>query len=325
MLSSQDLHGVMGMMPSFATPDAGDLTATATIEVDNLAAGVDRAIKDGIDVITTTGSFGECYNLFFDEWKTLAVAAVEANNKRVPMFIGTTSPNPREVVQRMKFLQDIGADGTLLGVPYYAEQSQAYIAEFYTQIAAMFPNLGIMIYHNPVNHKVHIAVPTFKKIVESPNIIGMKDSHHETRQFIALQKIIKGKISVFVNQAQLFPFARLGASGCWSIDAWSGPWPILHLRNLIDRGEDEEAQRVIGDIMGEGGGGRPDMGESGGTGFLSHELAGYVKPGPSRTPILGVTEAAVERTKQRVNRWLELCAKYRPLVEAEAAAVTAPA
>lgn len=78
MLTPQDLHGVMGMMPSFATPDAGDLHSTATIDVDNLQAGIDKMIKDGINVITTTGSFGECYNLFFDEWKTLAVAAMEA-------------------------------------------------------------------------------------------------------------------------------------------------------------------------------------------------------------------------------------------------------
>jgi len=316
MLTPQDLHGVMGMMPSFATPDAGDLNSTATIDVDNMQAGIDKMIKDGINVITTTGSFGECYNLFFDEWKTLAVAALEATNKRVPLMIGTTSANPREVVQRMKFLKEIGADGTLLGVPYYDEQSQQYIGEFYTQIADMFPELGIMIYHNPPNHKVHIAVNTFKKIVESPNIIGMKDSHHETRQFIQLQKIVKDKISIFVNQGQYFPFARLGAAGCWSIDAWLGPWPVLHLRNLLERGEDEAAVALIGEIMGDGGGGRPDPSE-GNAGFLGHELAGYVNPGPTRTPILKQTDALRERTQKRVDRWKALCDKYRPLVEAE--------
>ncbi len=315
MLTSQDLHGVMGMMPSFATPDAGDLRATSTVDVDNLQAGIDKIIRDGVDVITTTGSFGECYNLFFDEWKTLAVAAFEVTNKRVPLFIGTTSTNPREVVQKLNFLRDLGADGTLLGVPYYSEHSQEYIADFYTQIADMFPEIGFMIYHNPVNHKVHIRVPTFQKIVNSPNIIGMKDSHHETRQFIQLMKIIRGKISVFVNQAQLFPFARLGASGCWSIDAWLGPWPVLHLRNLIERGDDEAAQALIGELMGDGAGGRED-GE--GSGFLAHELAGYVNPGPTRTPILQPSEAVVRSTQARVDRWKEFCEKYQPLVETAA-------
>ena len=63
MVTAKDVQGVMAMMPSFSTKDAGDLTAKNTIDVDNLKAGVDKMIGDGIDVITTTGSFGECYNL----------------------------------------------------------------------------------------------------------------------------------------------------------------------------------------------------------------------------------------------------------------------
>src|SRR6266550_337643 len=130
MLTAKDVQGVMAMMPSFSTKVAGDLTSKNTIDVDNLKAGVDRMINDGIDVITTTGSFGECYNLDWDEYKTLAVAAVDAVKKRVPLFIGATSPNAREVVERLKFVQDIGGDGTLLGVPYYDAQSPEYIADY---------------------------------------------------------------------------------------------------------------------------------------------------------------------------------------------------
>ncbi len=63
MVTAKDVQGVMAMMPSFSTKDAGDLRPKNTIDVDNLKAGVDRMINDGIDVITTTGSFGECYNL----------------------------------------------------------------------------------------------------------------------------------------------------------------------------------------------------------------------------------------------------------------------
>ena len=93
MVTAKDVQGVMAMMPSFSTKDAGDLTAKNTIDVDNLKAGVDKMIGDGVDVITTTGSFGECYNLSWDEYKTLASAAVDAVKKRVPLFVGATSPN----------------------------------------------------------------------------------------------------------------------------------------------------------------------------------------------------------------------------------------
>ena len=45
--------------------------------------------------------------------------------------------------------------------PYYDAQSPEYMADFYTQIAEMFPKLGFLIYHNPVNHKVKIPVSVF--------------------------------------------------------------------------------------------------------------------------------------------------------------------
>ena len=322
MVTAKDVQGVMAMMPSFSTDDAGDLKATATVAVDNLQTGIDRMIKDGIDVITTTGSFGECYNLFWDEFKTIASASVEAAKKRVPLFIGSTSPNAREVVQRLKFIQDIGGDGTLLGVPYYDAQSPDYIVDFYSQIAEMFPKLAILIYHNPVNHKVKIPVSVFPRLVKYPNIIGMKDSHRDTREFGRLMEIIRGKISVMTNQAQMFPYYGMGSSGCWSIDAWMGPWPVLYLRNLVRAGKDHEALQIITEIMSAAGGERPG-GNEGATAKLPIEFAGYVKPGPARTPIVKFSESAIERAKKKAEGWKKLCDKYRPLVEADTGTVKA--
>ena len=322
MVTAKDVQGVMAMMPSFSTEDAGDLSSKNTIDVDNLKIGVDQMINDGIDVITTTGSFGECYNLDWDEYKTLAVAAVDAVKKRVPLFIGATSPNAREVVDRLKFVQDIGGDGTLLGVPYYDAQSPEYMADFYTQIAAMFPKLAFLIYHNPVNHKVKIPVSVFPRLVKYPNIVGMKDSHRDTREFVRLIEIIRGKISVMTNQAQMFPYHKMGAAGCWSIDSWMGPWPVLHLRNLVRAGNDQEAIQVVSEIMDAAGGERPG-GNEGATAKLPIEFAGYVKPGPARTPIVKFSETAIERAKKKAEGWKRLCEKYRPLVEAERSKVKA--
>ena len=94
MIASSELNGVLGMMPAFATDNATDIRATQTIAVDNLKEGVDRIIRDGVNNIATTGTYGECYNLLYDEFKTLAVATVDAVKKRVPLFIGVTSPQP---------------------------------------------------------------------------------------------------------------------------------------------------------------------------------------------------------------------------------------
>ncbi len=313
MLSAKDIGGVLGMMPAFATPDAVDVQARQTIAVDNLKEGVDRIIKDGVDNIATTGTYGECYNLLWEEFETLTVATVDAVKNRVPLFIGCTSPNPREVVQKMNFVKDSGADGVLLGVPYYETLPVPDAIQFYHDIAELFPTLNILVYHNPENHKITIPVAAFKELTKSPNIIGMKDSHRTTQAFMQLQKIVKGKISVFVNQMQLYPYYRLGAAGCWSTEVWMGPWPVLYLRNLVRRGDEKQAVQVIADLAVESQG-RPKPGE----GYKRPaQYADYCKVGPTRVPFLHFPEAQLERAKRRATHWKKLCEKYRPLVEAE--------
>jgi len=315
MLTANDLKGVLAMMPAFATPDAVDIKATQTIAVDNLKNGVDRMIKDAAPNIATTGTYGECYNLLFEEFKTLAVATVDAVKKRVPLFIGCTSPNPREVIQKMKFVNEIGADGVLLGVPYYETLPVDDAIQFFHDIAEQFPKLNIVIYHNPENHKFTMPVSAFKEIVKSPNIIGMKDSHRDTRAFIQLQKTVKGKISVFVNQLQLHPYYELGAAGCWSTEVWMGPWPILYLVDVVRRGDKEKAIEVITDIAGDGaGGGRPRPGAGS---KRPAEFANYCSVGPTRVPFLHFPEVELERARRRAAHWMKLNEKYRPLVEAQ--------
>lgn len=119
MLSAQDLSGIMAMMPAFATADAADINARETVAVNNLKAGVDRIIGAGINVIATTGSFGEFHTLLDDEWETLVHATVEVVNHRVPLVIGCTSLNSRHTVEKMRVVRDAGADGVLVSVPFY--------------------------------------------------------------------------------------------------------------------------------------------------------------------------------------------------------------
>ena len=312
MIASSELNGVLGMMPAFATDNATDIRATQTIAVDNLKEGVDRIIRDGVNNIATTGTYGECYNLLYDEFKTLAVATVDAVKKRVPLFIGVTSPNPREVIQKMNFVKDLGAEGVLLGVPYYETLHVQDAIKFYHDIADLFPTLNIVIYHNPGNHKFTIPVAAFKELVKKSNIIGMKDSHRTTQAFMNLQKIVRGKISVFVNQTQLYPYYAMGAAGCWSTEVWMGPWPVLYLLEQARKGDVTKMIEVIDDLGGVGAG-KPVPGAGN---KRPQEFADYCKVGATRVPFVTFPESELDKARKRAAHWMELNKKYRPLVEA---------
>ncbi len=194
--------------------------------------------------------------------------------------------------------------------------------------AEAFPDLSIMIYHNPVNHRVHIPVTVFPELAKIPNLVAMKDSHRDPLELLKLHNVIHGKIAHFVNQNQLYPFYEMGAQGCWSIDVGQGPWPILRLYDAVKDGDVEAARRITDELTVGSTGRRADQREDGGgSGVNPQELAGYVKPGASRLPAFpppeGTAEAGLQRTQARVDRWLALCEKYRPEVEARRLATTA--
>jgi trans-o-hydroxybenzylidenepyruvate hydratase-aldolase len=313
MLRAQDMRGVMAMMPAFTTPDGDSLTATDTINTAELARAVDRMIGDGADVIATMGSFGECHTLLLDEQKKLAEATIAAARKRVPVIVGCTSLNTRETLMKMKLAADMGADGVLCGVPFYFPATADNAAQFYLDIADAFPQLGIVIYHNPALHHVKLPVSIFEKLVTRPNIVAMKDSHRTPLEFMQLMNVIKGKISVLCNQSQAYPFVQMGAAGCWSINAWLGPWPVLRLRDAWRAGDWETVKQICLDLEAHGrtktGGGlnwRENHAK------LAMNYAGYCSPGPLRPPFRNIPPEVMEDAKKLAEGWKKLCEKYPP-------------
>jgi dihydrodipicolinate synthase/N-acetylneuraminate lyase len=311
MISSKDLKGLMAMMPAFATDDAADINATNTVSVERMEKGLDRMIRDGADVIAAAGSFGEFHTLLPNEFETLTRAASDITKQRVPLFVGATSLNTREVIAKLKVVSQTKADGVLLGVPFYFPSSPGNVIRFYRDIAEMFPKLGIMIYHNPPLHNVKLHLPIMEQILKIPSVVGMKDSHREPLEFIKLMEMAKGKMSVFCNQWQYMAFQPLGAPGFWSIDSWMGPWPLFALRDAMARGDMAKAKEVSLDLAPPFSGAPPNLSWRETGSKIGVKYAGYVDPGPLRPPFLEIPPEVDEQQKRTAERWKKLCDKYR--------------
>lgn len=315
MLTAGDIGGLMAMMPAFAKDDAADIRATDTVSVERLRAGLDRMVRDGANVISTTGSFGECHTLLPDEFRTLAHESAEVMRRRVPLFIGVTSANARETVAKMRVVAETAADGVLLGVPYYFPSTVENAVRFFREIAELFPQLNILVYHNPALHHVTLPVEAFEALVKIPQIVGMKDSHRDTMTFMKLQRVIAGRISVLCNQLQYVPFQGLGAAGFWSIEAWMGPWPLFALRDAVARGDIDAAKAIMLDLAGPGTR-KANLSWRETAAKLAIGMAGYVEPGPLRPPFLDIPDEVLVAQRKRVERWQGLCAKYAPAYQA---------
>jgi len=312
VITAKDVTGLMAMMPAFATDDAADIRATKTVDVGRLRDGLDRMIRDGANIIATTGSFGECHTLLLDEFRTLATECVAVVDGRVPLFVGVTSPHSREALEKIRIAVDAGAEGVLLGVPYYFPSSLDNAIRLYKDVAEMFPRLAIMIYHNPALHHVRLPVEAFTELTKYPNVVAMKDSHRDPMEFMRLQKVVAGKISTIVHQSQFFQYADLGAPGFWSIDAWLGPWPQFALRDAVARGDRDAAAAITLDIMGPITV-KPNLSWRETAAKIAIRMSGYVDPGPLRPPFLEIPADVMEKQRKRVARWKTLCEKYRPV------------
>src|SRR5205823_10541149 len=97
---------------------------------------------------------------------------------------------------------------------------------------------------------IHIPWTAFEQLSTVPNIVSMKDSHRSPMEFMGVQKFARGKISIFTNQLQYYPYATWGARGFWSTAAWMGPWPLLYYRDVVDSGDFAKAEEVLWDISG---------------------------------------------------------------------------
>ena len=308
-----DLHGLNWMAPAFATPNATSLEAENTIAVDNLAYALDKGIKDGVDVISMCGSFGEFHTLLFEEFQTLVKTTLEVVNKRVPVFIGITSINGREAVRKAKFVREAGGEGIFTGVPFYYPPTVQNTVNYFHEISEMFPDLSIQIYHNPPLHRIHIPVSAFNAFVQHKNIVSMKDSHRSPLEFMKLMDVVNGKISQFVNQMMYHPYQSMGESGFWSTDACMGPAPLIALRDSTDSGDYETAKQVLRDISGtSSGAGDTFDGQApqDNARKIAATLAGYCDLGPNRSPFMVITPESQERQNQRALKWKALQEKY---------------
>ena len=316
MITSSDLGGLMAMMPAFATDDAGDVHATDTIALDRLDAGLNRMIGDGADVIATTGSFGEFHTLLPEEYETIVRATAEITNRRVPLFVGATGLNTREVVRNVKIVAETSADGILIGVPFYFPASPQNAVRFFRDIAGMFPDLAIMVYHNPALHNVKLTLPVMKEILQIPSVVAMKDSHREPAEFMELMALADGKLSVFVMQLQYTAFQPLGAPGFWSFDCWMGP--LLALRDAMSRGDVARAIAITRRLAPSVGAPPPSLSWRETAGKIRIRYAGYVDPGPLRPPFVEIPADVDAAQKKRAADWQTLCEECKAELHAAA-------
>ncbi|QXJ21160.1 dihydrodipicolinate synthase family protein [Actinomadura graeca] len=313
MITATDLRGVVGIVPTPATPDAGRWDAEHTVNLPETERMVRAVIGDGITTLMTTGTFGECATLTAGELQEFVACVVASAGDAVPVFAGITTLNTRDTIHRGRALVGAGATGLFVGRPMWLAMDDTAIVRYYRDIAEALPGVPLVVYDNPPAFKGKISAEAYERLAAIPEVIAAKHTGGPAleRDLVA----VAGRLCVLPNAPDWYPVARDHpdlASACWSGAVACAPAAMAALETAVlgrDWGRAEEVSRRVAwaeEPMFAGGGLAEFVDYSIQLGHVRFQHAGLVDIGPSRPPYLEAPPRYVEGSVECGRRWAAL-------------------
>lgn len=312
-LSAADIVGLVGIMPSPSTPDAGSWRASNTVNLPELERMTRLMIDAGVDILMTTGTFGECATLTFEELRDLVACVTQTIGGRLPFFAGVTTLNTRDTIRRARELLDIGADGLFVGRPMWLALDDAGIVRYYRDLAEALPGVPLIVYDNPIAFKGKISAQAYRALADIPEIVASK---HVGGPSLELDMLAIGdRIRILPLAPEWYPVASKHpelAKACWSGGVACAPAPIVALARAIERRDWVRAKEISDKLVWAEAPMFPsgDLGRfmdySIQIGHLRFKAAGLIDPGPPRPPYLEVPKEYVPGALECGRRWATL-------------------
>ena len=93
-----------------------------------------------------------------------------------------------DVIADLKSIDGMGAKGALVPPPFYYPLNNEGVITYYERVAEASP-VPIILYNIPRITKVPISVEAIARLIEHPNIIGIKDSSGEFAYFEEIARL----------------------------------------------------------------------------------------------------------------------------------------
>lgn len=312
-VTMQDIRGVVGIVPTPATADAEHWNSRNTIELDQTVKMVQTVVDGGVDILMTTGTFGECATLTWEELQTFIDCVVKTVGKRRPVFAGVTTLNTRDTVQRGRELVAIGADGLFVGRPMWLAMDDAAIVRFYQDVAEALPGVPLVVYDNPSAFKGKISPTAYEALARIPEVVASK--HVGGPALVSDLLAVGDRIRLLPLEIDWHDLAKAHpdrALACWSGSVACAPAPIAALSRAI-LAQDWATAHAISEklnwavrAMFPGGDLSKFMDYSIQLGHVRFREAGLFEPGPPRPPYLEAPADYVEGSRICGQRWAQL-------------------
>lgn len=316
LLTPKDIKGAWAIIPTPAKEGSSDWRAVDTVDLDESARVVNGLIEAGIDGILSMGTLGEAATLTHGEKLDYMRALVDAAKGRVPVFVGTTCLNTRDTVALSIEARDLGADGTMLGLPMWCAPSLDVAVQFYRDVAEAVPDFNIAIYANPEAFKFDFPRAFWGQVAQIPQVV--------TAKYIGVGTLmpdlaaIQGGIKLLPIDFDYYAAARMDDSidAFWSSGAVCHPLVTTTLRDLVEQARATGDWSAAKAFMGRLGPTAAPLFPNGSFKEFSTyniplekarmDAGGWMKAGPCRPPYHLCPEPYLEGARKSGTMWAEL-------------------
>ena len=231
----KELHGAIGVT---VTPFMRDWQ----IDLDTVAAQAEQLAASDITGIFPCASTGEFPNLSTEQQRSVYAATQKAVNGRKTLIAGACAPNLRQAAACVQMAQDLCYDACVACPPYYYPLSQEEIYLFYRALAKESA-LPIILYHVPF-FTSSINIETVERLMEIPNIAGIKDSSANMKRIAHLCQLHTKRDDFLLYSGTddcLLPALAAGVDGSMTALGASMPTLVSRVYNEFARGDIEKA------------------------------------------------------------------------------------
>ena len=203
-----------GSAAAVATPFTG-----SGVDFPALRKHLDFLLENGTDALVVCGTTGEAATMSYEERMETVEAVVRHVDGRVPVIAGTGSNNTENAIALSRDAVSAGADGLLVGTPFYNKATQRGLIRHFAAVADSAER-PVILYNVPSRTGVKCAAETYAQLAGHPNIQGVKEASGDLALVQKTRELCPEDFYIWSgNDDETAPIMLLGGSGVISVAA----------------------------------------------------------------------------------------------------------
>ncbi len=193
----------MSVTPAYICSAIGTpLNDLEEVHVEGLAKHLEQQQAAGINGILVGGTMGLMQLLLDKTYQDLVRQSVTSWKGQGEVLVGVGDASFVRTRERIRFVNELKADGVVVLAPYFVPFSQCELAEYFESLADE-SRAPLFLYDLPQRTGVQIQVETVMRLAEHPNIIGIKCSGEITEVRRLIDKLAGSSFRVILAQPLL--------------------------------------------------------------------------------------------------------------------------